>query len=403
MIYILDSMEELKLRLLSDDYGKHLMGVEDLLQKHALVEADVNVLGERVKAVVEHSQRFLDQEASEGYKPSDPTLVIERVQQLENAFTELVRLAVERRMRLEESRKLWQFYWDMADEENWIKEKEQIVSTGDIGHDLTTINLLLSKHKALENEISSHEGQLVGVMEVGDELVRQGHFGADRIQERLQEIREMWQHLVQLSAFRRKRLEEAVDFHQFFADADDVDIWMLDTLRLVSSEDIGRDEANVQSLLKKHKDVSDELKNYASTIEALTNQSQQLGEQDRNSPVVTQRLDSIDKRYKELLEFAKLRKQRLLDALSLYKLFSEADGVDQWVGEKNRMLNTMVPAKDIEDVEIMKHRYDGFDKEMNANASRVAVVNQLSRQLLHVEHPNSEDILARQNEVRFFM
>jgi len=399
MIYILDSMEELKLRLLSDDYGKHLMGVEDLLQKHALVEADVNVLGERVKAVVEHSQRFLDQEASEGYKPSDPTLVIERVQQLENAFTELVRLAVERRTRLEESRKLWQFYWDMADEENWIKEKEQIVSTGDIGHDLTTINLLLSKHKALENEIGSHEGQLVSVMEVGDELVRQEHFGADRIRERLDEIREMWQHLVQLSAFRRKRLEEAVDFHQFFADADDVDIWMLDTLRLVSSEDIGRDEANVQSLLKKHKDVSDELKNYATTIEQLNQQAGQLGEQDRTSPVVTQRLESIDKRYKELLEFAKLRKQRLLDALSLYKLFSEADGVDQWMGEKNRMLNTMVPAKDIEDVEIMKHRYDGFEKEMNSNASRVAVVNQLSRQLLHVEHPNSEDILARQNEL----
>lgn len=41
-------------------------------------------------------------------------------------------------------------------------------------------------------------------------------------------------------------------------------------------------------------------------------------------------------RYKELLELAKLRKQRLLDALSLYKLFSEADGVEQWIGEKVR-------------------------------------------------------------------
>lgn len=114
---------------------------------------------------------------------------------------------------------------------------------------------------------------------------------------------------------------------------------------------------------------------------------------------VVERLASIDHRYRELLELSKLRKQRLLDALSLYKLFSEADGVEQWIAEKDRMLATMEPAKDIEDVEIMKHRYDGFEKEMNANASRVAVVNQLARKLLHVEHPNSEQIVARQNQV----
>ena len=39
---------------------------------------------------------------------------------------------------------------------------------------------------------------------------------------------------------------EAVDFHQFLTDADDVDTWMLDILRLVSSDDTGKDEANVQ-------------------------------------------------------------------------------------------------------------------------------------------------------------
>jgi hypothetical protein len=42
-------------------------------------------------------------------------------------------------------------------------------------------------------------------------------------------------------------------FLQFFADADDVDAWMMDTYRLVSSEDVGKDEDSVQSLLKKHK------------------------------------------------------------------------------------------------------------------------------------------------------
>jgi hypothetical protein len=83
MLYILDSMEELKVRLLSEDYGKHLMGVEDLLQKHALVEADINVLGERVKMVVQHSQRFLETEATGGFGPCDPAIIVDRVQQLE--------------------------------------------------------------------------------------------------------------------------------------------------------------------------------------------------------------------------------------------------------------------------------------------------------------------------------
>lgn len=32
MLYILDWMDEIKVRLLSEDFGKHLMGVEDLLQ-----------------------------------------------------------------------------------------------------------------------------------------------------------------------------------------------------------------------------------------------------------------------------------------------------------------------------------------------------------------------------------
>ena len=399
MLYILDSMEELKLRLLSDDFGKHLMGVEDLLQKHSLVEADINVLGERVKQVVQHSQRFLDEESSDGYRPCDPSIIVERVQALEDAYAELVKLAVERRSRLEESRLLWQFYWDMAEEENWIKEMQQILLQADIGHDLTTINLLLSKHKTLETEILGHESALQVSISGGDELIQQGHFGSEKIQERIQEVTERWTHLINLMDDRKRRLTDAVDFHQFFTDADDVDNWMLDILKLVSSDDIGKDESNVQTLLKKHKEVTDELKNYQTTIDQLHDQASSLGEEDRESGPVVERIASIDRRYKELLEMAKIRKQRLLDALSLYKLFTEADGVEQWITEKEKMLNTMIPGKDIEDCEIMKHRFDGFDREMNANASRVAVVNQLARQLLHVDHPGSEEIIERQNQL----
>ena len=74
---------------------------------------------------------------------------------LEAAYEELLQLAAERRARLDESRKMWQFYWDMADEETWIKEKEQLMSSPDLGHDLTTVNLLLHKHKVRSRGVES--------------------------------------------------------------------------------------------------------------------------------------------------------------------------------------------------------------------------------------------------------
>ena len=61
-------------------------------------------------------------------------MVSDRQRHLEAAYEELLQLAADRRARLEESRKLWQFYWDMADEEGWVKEKEQLMSSPDLGH-----------------------------------------------------------------------------------------------------------------------------------------------------------------------------------------------------------------------------------------------------------------------------
>ena len=77
----------------------------------------------------------------------DPQVVADRITHLEESYQELQELARRRQDRLEESRKLWQFFWDLADDENWIKEKEQILSSPDIGHDLTSCNLLINKQK----------------------------------------------------------------------------------------------------------------------------------------------------------------------------------------------------------------------------------------------------------------
>lgn len=54
-------------------------------------------------------------------------------------------------------------------------------------------------------------------------------------QERLRDILSQWNHLLDVASLRKNRLDAAVRYHQLFADADDIDNWMLDTLRYVSS------------------------------------------------------------------------------------------------------------------------------------------------------------------------
>ena len=62
-------------------------------------------------------------------------------------------------------------------------------------------------------------------------------------------------------------------------------------------------------------------------------------------------------------------------------------------------LNALIPAEDLESNEVILARFDRLEKEVEVNASKVAVVNQLARQLLAVEHPNSTEITTKQNQL----
>ncbi|NWH59778.1 SPTB2 protein, partial [Geococcyx californianus] len=397
MLYIMDWMDEMKVLLLSQDYGKHLLGVEDLLQKHALVEADIAIQAERVRGVNASAQKFATD--GEGYKPCDPQVIRDRVAHMEFCYQELCQLAAERRARLEESRRLWKFFWEMAEEEGWIREKEQILSSDDYGKDLTSVVRLMSKHKAFEDEMSGRSGHFQQAIKEGEDMIAEEHFGSEKIRERIKDIREQWANLEQLSAIRKKRLEEASLLHQFQADADDIDAWMLDILKIVSSNDVGHDEYSTQSLVKKHKDVAEEIASYRPIIDSLHEQAKVLPQEHAESPDVQGRLSGIEERYKEVAELTRLRKQALQDTLALYKMFSEADACELWIDEKEKWLNNMQIPEKLEDLEVIQHRFESLEPEMNNQASRVAVVNQIARQLMHSGHPSEKEIKAQQDKL----
>uniref|UniRef100_A0A8C5SQZ1 Spectrin beta chain n=1 Tax=Laticauda laticaudata TaxID=8630 RepID=A0A8C5SQZ1_LATLA len=375
LTYLMDWLEEMKGRLQSQDFGKHLHGVDDLLQIHALVEADIAVQAERVKAISAAAQRFAT--PGEGYKPCDPQLVEERVATLNRCYQELVALAAQRRAKLEESRQ----------------------RSDDFGKDLTSVLRLTSKHNAFCDEMTGRAGPLQQSIAEGRQLVSEGHFGATEVAERIQEIEEQWEQLEALSSKRERRLLQASNLYQFQADANDMEAWLLDTLRLVSSSDMGHDEYSTHSLVKKHKDVEEEIHNHRPALDALHEQARSLPANFAHSPEVDGRLPALEQRYEELVELAKHRKQALQDALNLYKMFSEADACSLWISEREYWIETMDVPERLEDLEVVQQRFETLEPEMNNLASRIAAVNEIASQLLGADHRNKESIQATQEQL----
>lgn len=59
------TLSSLQLGLQSEDYGNHLLGVEDLLQKHVLVEADITAQEQRVQQSNRDADEFLEKAAQD--------------------------------------------------------------------------------------------------------------------------------------------------------------------------------------------------------------------------------------------------------------------------------------------------------------------------------------------------
>uniref|UniRef100_A0A3Q3KSZ2 Spectrin beta chain n=1 Tax=Mastacembelus armatus TaxID=205130 RepID=A0A3Q3KSZ2_9TELE len=393
MLHIISWMDDMKARLLSPDFGKHLLEVEDLLQKHALVENDIALQEERVQNASAAALKFAN---GDSYKPCDPQVIRDRVQHLELCYQELCALAAQRRARLEQSRLFWNFLWEVSELESWIREKEHIFSSLDYGKDLTSVLVLQSKHSAFEDELGARRTNLEQVLAEGEKMIQAKHFGSPKVQECMDDLRRQWQQLEELAAFRKQNLQDTQKFFQFQGDADELKAWLLDAKRQMSSEDVGHDEYTTQRLLKKHSDLKNEAVKNGATIDALSKQANALPEELQSTPDIQRRLRDIKDLYMELMSLADLRQKKLDDTMALYTIFSETDACELWMGQKETWLVGLEVPERLEDLEVVQNRLSILAQDMANVQLRVDEVNKAAKQLEDSRHPRTKEVKETQ-------
>uniref|UniRef100_A0A671MDG5 Spectrin beta chain n=1 Tax=Sinocyclocheilus anshuiensis TaxID=1608454 RepID=A0A671MDG5_9TELE len=305
---------------------------------------------------------------------------------------ELCALAAQRKARLEQSRRLWNFLWETAELESWIREKEHIFSSLDYGKDLTSVLVLQSKHSVFEDELAARQDNLKQVMDEGESMIQAKHLGSPKVQQRMDDVQNQWQQLEELAAFRKQNLQDTQRFFQFQGDADDLKAWLVDAMRQMSSDDVGHDEYTTQRLLKKHRDLRDEAAKNGATIDALSKQANALPEELRNTPDIQGRLNDIRDMYIELLTLSDLRQKKLDDTMALYTIFSETDACELWMGQKETWLVGLETPENLEDLEVVQNRLSILAQEMGNMQARVDNVNKAAKQLEDSRHPQTKQV-----------
>lgn len=271
-------LSEIEGQLMSEDYGKDLTSVQNLQKKHNLLETDVGSHQDRIEGIKVAAQQFIER----GHFDAENIGIKEKM--LTDRYAALQQPMAVRKQRLLDSQQVQQLFRDIEDEESWIREKEPIAASNNRGRDLIGVQNLIKKHQAVLAEINNHESRMSVVVEAGKQMLEDKHFASDEIRNRVGALFEHWNNLKERALQRKQDLDDSLQAHQYFADANEAESWMKEKEPIVSSVDYGKDEDSSEALLKKHEALVSDLEAFGNTIKSLREQAQSCRQQE--TPVV---------------------------------------------------------------------------------------------------------------------
>uniref|UniRef100_A0A8C3S247 Calponin-homology (CH) domain-containing protein n=1 Tax=Chelydra serpentina TaxID=8475 RepID=A0A8C3S247_CHESE len=421
---ITEELKGLQALVTSQDCGKQLLQVADLLQKHNLVDFQITSYDDRVKYITQRTA-----EVTKG-KAIKSDVLHAKARMLHQLYQNLVALSKSRQSQLQEALKLFEFFHDCQEEESWISEKWQLVRTATLGRDLSQITASIQKHKALEVECNSHKAICSNVVRKGWELSQRNHSNQRDIQVQTDSLQKLWQQLQDELANRKIRLQAAALTKQYFADIDEADSWLRERQPLLASKDYGKDESSAEALLHRHLRLEKEITVYCLEMRRLEEQAGIAQVQSSLKQTITKlplshsvhwgtpevgfsnppdldphfvpeniwrTQNEINLLYENLQSMAEHRKKGLEEMIRLYRFYSSCEEFQSWMEDKEKIFRTLQPEAD--NVEVTQQKYENFLVEMAAGKIQLGEIKCLADKFAKSSPSKQNEIQAHLKEI----
>ncbi|XP_012885962.1 PREDICTED: spectrin alpha chain, erythrocytic 1 [Dipodomys ordii] len=266
-------LEEVEWQVASEDYGKGLADVQNLLRKHGLLESAVDARQDQVETLTDMAAHF------EEIGHPDSGDIRARQQSLVSRFEALKEPLATRKKKLIDLLRLQQICRDTEDEEAWIQETEPSAASTYLGKDLVAAKNLLNRHEVILADISSHEPRIQAITERGNKMIEEEHFAAEDIASRVEGLNKNMESLCTRATRRHNDLQANVQFQQYLADLHEAEAWIKEKEPIVDNTNYGADEEAAGALLKKHEAFLVDLNAFGNSMQALLDQAEACQQQ----------------------------------------------------------------------------------------------------------------------------
>lgn len=381
-------INEIESQIITEDVGHDLTTVNLLVQKQNILESQLKIKQQQVDEL--QAQKGLLKDID----PEKEEEIMQKKVRVEERFAKMLEPLMDRRAKLERTKRLHQFLRDIEDEKLWIAEKLPQAQSTVYGNSLLSVQMLLKKNKSLQNEVDSHEPRIISVVDLGLSMIEEDHPQSAEFQKLIDELNERWSELMAAVDARKERLELSELTQQYFFDAAEAEAWMSEQELYMISDERARDEMGAANMLKKHSNMERVVEDYADTIRQLGERSRKfLDDGHPDSDAIAVKQSQVDKLYASLKDLALERRDKLGEVLKLYKLNREIDDLEQWIAEREVVAGSHELGQDFEHVTMLCDRFKEFahDTEM-IGQERVAAVNDICDQLIAAGHSDAATI-----------
>uniref|UniRef100_A0A4W3K970 Dystonin n=1 Tax=Callorhinchus milii TaxID=7868 RepID=A0A4W3K970_CALMI len=234
---------------------------------------------------------------------------------------------------------------------DWIDIAEtKLNKMSPVGTDLETVKLQIHELKHFKTEAYQQQIEMERLNHQGELLLKKVTEEEDKcvVQEPLHELKHFWENLDEKIVNRQHKLEGALlALGQFQHALDELLAWLTHTEELLNEQKaVGGDPKAIEIGIAKHHVLKNDVLAHTSTVEAVNKAGNDLIESNAGEEASSLRskLDSLNQRWKSVLEQTVQRQQQLRKALIEAQGFhNEIEDMQHWLTETERHLTASKP------------------------------------------------------------